>query len=151
MTGSIAEVSAFAIMLFCVWKMQGSPVMQLASFVSFALVIATFSQQEAGIISDLLKKPWLVYLGTISYSLYMVHSIIAFAAIDVGIYVLKMQVISEPGHGKLIITPWAPLLAIAYLAAIVAVSHFTYRCIEKPFRDRARGFVQKRKAKAAIT
>ena len=74
----------------------------------------------------------------------MVHAILAFASLDFAIYVLKMPTTPESGV-KLVTTPYAPLLMIIYLTVIVLLSHFTFNWIEKPFRDRMKNYVKKKK------
>ena len=143
-TATIFEILSLSAMLLFVSQIAGSITFEILSFTSFVFVIAIFSLQEKGLISDLLNFRFAVYLGTISYSIYMVHAIFAFASLDFAIYVLKMPTTPESGV-KLVTTPYAPLLMIIYLTVIVLLSHFTFNWIEKPFRDRMKNYVKKKK------
>jgi peptidoglycan/LPS O-acetylase OafA/YrhL len=109
----------------------------------FAFVVLILSFQS-GAVSKLLGHRSLVYLGTISYSMYMVHFTIL-ALLDGAV-----RVLASKGHfkiirfgvgesGYLIDTghQWQmDLLALVYLMVVVAVASVTYRIIEVPFRDR---------------
>ena len=78
----------------------------------------------------------------------MVHSLIAFASYDLAIYIFKMPVIEVEPFGKVIQTPYASLLIAAYLLIVLIISHFTYRWIEAPFRDRSKKWIQSLPKKA---
>lgn len=134
----VLEIASLMIMFFCVSQIKGSISFEFLSFMSFGLVIFIFSIQERGIVSRLLSSRFLTFLGEISYSIYMVHAIIAFAALDTAIYILKMPVIETVSGSRLVYTPFAPLYMIVYVATVILISTYTYNWIEKPIRDKAK-------------
>ena len=142
------EILSLMIMLFCVSQIKGSILFEFLSFMSFGLVIFIFSIQERGIVSKWLSSRFLIFLGKISYSIYMIHAIIAFATFDAAIYILKMPVIETASGGKLIYTPLAPLYMILYVAIVILISNYTYNWIEKPLRDRAKAWLIAKKQSA---
>jgi peptidoglycan/LPS O-acetylase OafA/YrhL len=106
----------------------------LSSFV----ILSTVLWPTAAVQSLLSRRP-LVWLGRVSYSLYMVHAAVVWVVTQILTVVLKYPKIElEDGHG--VGTPAAAgLLALAlYLFAVLVLSHFTYRWIEKPFRHWSR-------------
>ena len=80
----------------------------------------------------------MLYLGTLSYSIYMVHALVFALAGNVYQYVFKLPVtVNEQGKATLDI--WcADLINIALLIIVIAISALTYKYVEKPFRDRFR-------------
>lgn len=114
----------------------------------FIVVILSF---EAGPISKFLSDRRLVYLGAISYSIYMVHFTIG-TVIDSGARVLQSRwhvAILRRGVGEagfLLDTGHAwqmDLLAVAYLLAVIVVASGTYAMIEVPFRRRFNSFAER--------
>lgn len=107
----------------------------LAPFI-FAALIIIFSA-ERGAVSKLLKNRHLIWLGKISYSVYMVHFFIAFCLTNV----IKLS-------GKLLHHTWVlqgsdlalisdnaflmDVITVMYVAICIAVSAKTYRHIEYP-------------------
>ncbi len=144
----VLEVTSLMIMFFCVSQIRGSILFEFLSFMSFGLVIFIFSIQERGVVSKLLRSRFLIFLGEISYSIYMVHAIIAFSAFDAAIYILKMPVIETASGGKLVYTTFAPLYMILYVAIVILISKYTYSWIEKPLRDKAKTWLIAKKQSA---
>jgi peptidoglycan/LPS O-acetylase OafA/YrhL len=129
-------LTAAAFMGVIPWKSVADPLI-------FALVIVVLSF-EAGIISRILSNRWLVYLGTISYSIYMVHFTIG-TLINSAARVLQSKLhisLMRAGVGDsgfLLDTGHAwqmDALSVAYLLAVVGVASVTYAMIEVPFRER---------------
>jgi len=103
---------------------------------SFILLFAF----DGGLISRFMSRPIFLYLAKISYSVYMTHVIIAFA----------FGIVLKRGLGELP-TGWAgDFWLIVYLCVVLAVSHLTWRFVEKPGSRwiRALPLPQKRVAKA---
>jgi peptidoglycan/LPS O-acetylase OafA/YrhL len=98
-----------------------------------------------------------VFLGTISYSIYMTHVFIAKRLFDAAIQVEKRWHVNPFTHGEvgggsvdfLGTQLWHGDLAyLVYLALILAMSYFTYRWIEKPARDWVRNRVREKRQRA---
>ena len=90
----------------------------LLLFVFFVLVVHGCS------LFGLLRSRPAKILGTVSYSLYLVHCIVLFAAVHTADRVAPMASLSPSQY-------W--LLALAACAGAVTLSVFTYRYIEYPF------------------
>jgi peptidoglycan/LPS O-acetylase OafA/YrhL len=114
----------------------------------FAAAILAFAS-ERGVISDFLKLPALQVIGTLSYSIYLTHSLVltAFNALAKGIgRVLHLDVMvpaptlfegmAERGIDWDLVhfgSFWLDdLYALAFLAAVIGLSTLTYRFIEMP-------------------
>lgn len=80
-------------------------------------------------------KP-LVFLGTISYSIYMIHAGFWWLLTQILRFGLKVPTESVEGKGTYILLnqPLAFTLALAGIALIIAISYSSYRFIESPFR-----------------
>ena len=118
---------------------------QLASFISFAFVILVFSVQEVGLLTKILTIRPILFLGTLSYSIYMVHALFFAVSSTIGKRVFGMpHKVVENKHESfiLLMTPYANLINILVLFLVIICSYLTYRYIEVPWRDRFRGFVK---------
>jgi peptidoglycan/LPS O-acetylase OafA/YrhL len=71
-SASVLEVAVLSLMIFAVLPSTGSKNYQLASFLVFGLVIFVFSIQAKGLVSQLLNLKPLLFLGSISYSIYTI-------------------------------------------------------------------------------
>ncbi len=81
---------------------------------------------DAGLISRFMSLPVFRYLGKISYSVYMVHVIVAIGFAIIGTRLFPNHLIAgENGSGL-----WGDLYNIPYLIAVIGVSHLTYHIIE---------------------
>lgn len=128
-----------------------NPFIILAPFV-FAMAVIVFAREGGGV-SRLLKKPFPMLLGTLSYSIYMVHTMVEARMIDVLNVLAKkinLPLASISPHAgqpmvKMLGRPDSPLIAdamsIVVLAAIILASLFTYRFVELPCRDFVRHLV----------
>ena len=119
-----------------------SPLSYAAPFV-FAIAVYVFSY-ELGPVSRLLRRPVFQNLGLWSYSIYMIHALIAFV---IGLVVSELQkrlgvdlwhVVVEDGISKRVIVSDHVFLLdavhLVYAATVVAISAFSYRLIEQPGR-----------------
>jgi peptidoglycan/LPS O-acetylase OafA/YrhL len=151
LSGSVAEWCAIGLMLAFV-SMSGTTVLSLAAPYVFGLVVLVFAF-GTGTASAILRLRLLVFLGTVSYSIYMTHVFIARRLLDAGraidkswnVDFLTQREIDGAQTYFLGTQLWhGDIAALAYLAIVVAVSYFTYRWIEKPARDWVRNRVQAR-------
>jgi len=93
----------------------------------FSLLILAASRNK-GRFERLMRVPFAVYLGRISYSIYLVHGVVFSAFWFVLPWLCR--------HFRLV--GFSPLQKLAYVTAFVslvlALSHFTYRFVENPAR-----------------
>jgi peptidoglycan/LPS O-acetylase OafA/YrhL len=150
--GSIVEWCALALVVVFV-STAGTTLLSTAAPYVFALVVLVFAF-EAGTVSAVLKLRPLVFLGTVSYSIYMTHVFIARRIFDAGYQLEKRWHINPFTHRTidggdvpfLGIQPWHGDIAyVVYLAMIIGMSYFTYSWIEKPAREWVRKRVRGRR------
>jgi len=117
-------------------------------FVVAVLVFAT----ERGAVSKLLKRRPFVLIGTLSYSIYMIHSFVEARALDVSTFAGRFLHIDlttiEPADGKTLKTfvgagPVADLSVVLTLILVIAVAWITFRLIEEPFRELSRAYARR--------
>lgn len=110
--------------------------------VVFSIVVFVFAF-EAGPVSRLLRTGPFTTLGTLSYSIYMVHAVLIFVAWS-AVSVIEASLgrtltIPHPNDGGQYLfglEPWMGDIAmLGMLALVVAVSAATYALIEKPGRE----------------
>ncbi len=143
--GSIAastsvELATIAGALAFVIYAYGTAAAFAAPFV-FAAVVLVFAA-EKGLVSAFLRAKPLVAVGTISFSIYMVHMFLIMRVVNVARLTDKLtgtRTVRQMGHGgqgvDLGSAYAGDLLILAIVALTVAVSAVTYRLIERPGRD----------------
>ncbi len=99
------------------------------------IVSIYLSKRDSKLWKMLSVKP-LVFLGTISYSIYMVHAGFWWVLTQIFRFSLKVPTESIAGKGTYIILtqPAATTVTIFGIIAIIFISSLTYRLIENPFR-----------------
>ncbi|MGB1309942.1 MAG: acyltransferase family protein [Leucothrix sp.] len=122
---------------------------QLAAFGSFALVILIFSVQEVGLLTRMLTLKPLLFLGALSYSIYMIHALIFVISATLGTNLFKIptKIINNSyGESTVLVTPYADLITLVLLTIVIGLSYLTYRYIEVPWRDKFRAYAKKPQA-----
>jgi peptidoglycan/LPS O-acetylase OafA/YrhL len=131
---TVAEFVAIGASLAFV-LVAGHSIANLASPFVFALAVAIFSRQR-GLVSRGFRWRVLVYLGTISYSIYMVHAFVASRLYSSGLEVLSAMGgpdLFDAVTGHMGVSAWqGDALTISYLAIVLVLASFTYAYIEKP-------------------
>jgi peptidoglycan/LPS O-acetylase OafA/YrhL len=154
-SGSVIEWSALGLVVVFV-SVAGTTLLSIAAPYLFALVVLVFAF-EAGSASAMLRLRPLVFLGTLSYSIYMTHTFIGVRLFDAANAFEKLWHIEPFTHrdinGRdayfLGTQLWHGDIAyLVYLAMIITMSYFTYRWIEKPGREWVRNRVHTRQRTA---
>lgn len=128
---TVAEVSLCTIVILFVW-FAGHTEANLFSPLLFAALVGCFFYQR-GVVSDLLATRALVWLGTLSYSIYMVHAFIASRFFSSGLELIErvtpFNVLSEDGlFGA---TPMAGNVMVAfYMLLVIITAAATHRYVE---------------------
>jgi len=156
LSGSIVEWAALGLVVVFV-SVAGATTLSVAAPYLFALVVLVFSF-EAGSASAILRLRLPVFLGTISYSIYMTHVFVERRMFDAAGALDKLWHINPfthrdiNGHDFYFLgtSLWHGDVAyLAYLAIVIALSYFTYGWIEKPGREWVRSRVQRRSGTVA--
>ncbi len=94
--------------------------------VMFAFMVVFAS--DSGLVSRFMSLPIFAYLAKISYSVYMIHVIIAIAFAIVGARLFPdYLVVGDIENGL-----WGDLYNIPYLITVIACSHLTWKYVEVP-------------------
>ena len=122
----------------CVFVFAGDLVMLSSDFI-FAAVVTVFAFEQ-GPVSAFLRRPAWRLLGTLSYSIYMIHSIftqmVFHYVVRLGHH-LHMQATRDDASGHLMILggPWAmDAVVVACVVVVVASSYLSFRFVEEPGR-----------------
>jgi peptidoglycan/LPS O-acetylase OafA/YrhL len=110
----------------------------------FFLAVFIFSS-EGGAVSRLLKTPFFLMLGTLSYSIYMIHGFIEYRLVN------ALEVVQRLSHGRLLIIArdssgnhvggsplFGDFMSIVMVCLAISGAWLTYRIIEKPAQDWSR-------------
>jgi peptidoglycan/LPS O-acetylase OafA/YrhL len=136
--GYVVDLLVLAIVLFLSFKTDKRWDVALY-FASAALVYALVHARD-GLARSALRHPWLIALGTLSYSLYMSHAAIQWVVAQVVRVVLhRPQVIDERGTlVPALSATEATIATTVVIVLVIAVSIVTYRYVEMPMRERSR-------------
>lgn len=147
-TSTMVEIVCVALCLSLVWVAHAGP-LTLACPPMFFLVTLVFARQRGAVSRILLARP-LLFLGTVSYSIYMVHIFVEGRVIDVLTIIgnrFGMELASigrvNGEASKIVTAPWplADLVTLGMLALVIGCAWISYRLVELPFRTRSREFV----------
>ncbi len=143
--GTLAELAVLlACGLFVTWVDKGG--MTLLAPVLFVLPVLVFARAEGAVTRVLSLRPF-VWLGMISYSIYMVHGFvqgrigdfIKLAGAPLGLSLGSGGNDPEFPSEVLIGGPLAlDLLTLAMLTVVIALAWLSYLVIERPFREMSR-------------
>ncbi len=131
---SLATIAAF--IAFLQFKPQG--LSDLLIYPLSAAVVLSVAFVPKGGLGRLIDAAPLVWLGAVSYSIYMVHAAVE-AAINLAIrMVTHAKEIRLPLHDAPVLRVTSSLglaLAVVAVVLVLVISHFTFAWIEKPWRD----------------
>ncbi len=149
--GTVPEVLAIAAVCgFVMWS--GDSVASVAAPYLFSAVLLIYAPQS-GAVSRLLAKPVFLFLGAISYSIYMVHWFICLLTVDLlhAAALRGYDWATRTDKGFFIGTEkWQGDLAYPlYLALVLSAACLAHRCIEAPWRERFRHLAMRSSARPA--
>ena len=139
------EGGSLAALLGLIWLSAEGQLPPLVALFS-ALVVFTFAHQSGPLSRVLLRREWL-WLGTISYSVYMTHVMVLARIADLFLLASRYTRLPLAHYAwqgdipiKAIDLPLLPALAVqlAMIAACLLVAHWTWRLIEEPARQWSR-------------
>jgi peptidoglycan/LPS O-acetylase OafA/YrhL len=121
--GSLLEIFV-VIFVFAYVSSAGPNALSMAAPFVFAFAVWVFAHEQ-GLVSKVLASPPLVYIGALSYSIYMVSR---FAG---GTVYLIEKLVVQPGPFS---ARAADLELAIYLVLVMVISAITYRMVEQPGR-----------------
>ena len=134
------ELSVTALAVVVAWKTHATPLSYALPLV-FALLVWVFAR-ERGLVSRLLRLRPLILVGTLSYSIYMIHMFIQLRLLNMARLldvVAGLSLVRQVGRtdrygdgidlGNLFA---GDLLIVAMVSVTIAASYVTYRLIEQP-------------------
>lgn len=138
-----ASLFALCLLSWMMFKHKGANDVLIIPAAALLIVLLASCPQAA--VTRLLRWPPLIRLGTLSYSVYMVHYAIS-RAMAHGVGRLLPQARPDPNDVGLHALPlWlGDALVLLYLAIVLVVANFTWRYIEVPWRERARAWAGRR-------
>ncbi len=132
---SLPRWSGLPIGLLVVVLILGLPIVCVYPLIPFLIVALAHSR---GGVVDLLSHKLMVILGTISYSIYMVH----YPVLEIFQYALNDVYVSlDPANHQLLL--WMHLLGIVGTVTVVAA--LMYSSVEKPIREYCKQIVSDRR------
>lgn len=134
--GYLALVAVAGFCLFLGFKSPGYS--DLAIYPLSAAVVFFVALAPAEGPTRFLRTAPFVWLGTVSYSIYMVHAAVEWGMDQVLHFLTHAREIQLPRHDTPVLDAGGTIglvAVIATIAIVLLISHFTFAWIEKPFRD----------------
>ncbi len=154
---TLLEMASFVLVVGYVSIAGSSATLQVASPLLFMLVVLVFAR-EAGAVSRLLTVPFMLTVGTLTYSIYMLHPLVRAVVRAI------LMVVERLTHIELLVSYalsadheptkvvsmngslwFGDVLQVAMLLLTVLLSVATYRYIEEPGRNWSRRLLDRRK------
>lgn len=129
-------VSALLIVIMTVIGLGGTSLESMVPFIFAMNILIILKTKSTSVSYRIFTHPYLVRLGTISYSIYMVHAAVWSVINQILRFVLKASTFTTE-EGGLVTTVSSfngTVATLLGLFVIVFISHFTYKYIENPFR-----------------
>ena len=139
------EAGSLAALLGFIWLSAEGQMPPLVALFS-ALVVFIFAHQSGPLSRILLRREWL-WLGTISYSVYMTHVLVLARIADLFLLASRYTGLPLARYAwqgavpiKAVDLPLLPALVVqlGMIAACLLVAHWTWRLIEEPARQWSR-------------
>lgn len=131
----LIEVAVFIVVVLFVSIAGTSPLSLIAPFL-FCVTLLVFSRQQ-GVVSRILMRPSFVLLGTLSYSIYMIHWFLLWRFIN-GLSLVEaltgfnlvhsVDGRNSVGGGAL----FGDMMSILFLGIVICASWFSYNFVELP-------------------
>ena len=133
----LAGVVGFAVMIAIVLVMSlvSGPLIVLV--IPLFVIAVSLLRSDQGPVARLLISPVAQYLGRISYSIYMVHSLLVVCLLIIlkRVFILPMALNQIREGPMVLLSPWiGDLLVVGIVSAVVAAASVTYAFIETPGR-----------------
>jgi peptidoglycan/LPS O-acetylase OafA/YrhL len=105
-------------------------------------LIGALVLQKNGLLNSVLRLKIFVWLGSISYSLYMSHEAVEWIANQIFRVVLKVpEIIAPSGRSIPQLSGFSAILGVSFIVILsFLVSSLVYKFVEKPWRERSREF-----------
>lgn len=143
LAGAVQAVGLIAVVAFVASFNKTNPFTLAAPLLFMVVILALAAAPQTPVSQALSAKP-LVALGTISYSVYLIHYPIALAADEVISRVFDAPKTVVHGFTYSVVPElWGTAAFFAYGAVVVVASVITYRLIEAPGRALGRRLSQK--------
>lgn len=145
---SLCQLSAIVLALAIVVEAwPAAHTLELAAPFAFVIVVGTFARYPGTPLARALTRQPLVWIGRVSYSVYMVHMIVllaieAFLRYGLGRPTDALGIAISPSFGLALVP--------VYLACVLGAAALTYRYVEAPARAFGRELLQARR-RARVT
>jgi peptidoglycan/LPS O-acetylase OafA/YrhL len=134
--GTLASVAVLVLLASRTWDSQDPWAMVFPP--AFGALIYALAVSGHGPMKKVLETRPLVYLGTISYGIYMIHYAVWWVANQILRFVVQVKTFTTESGNTIISVEnvWlATAVAVVGMGIIVTLAHFSYRYIEKPVMD----------------
>jgi peptidoglycan/LPS O-acetylase OafA/YrhL len=121
---------------------HANPIYDPVIYVLTSVLILSIVLTEGGYVKSVLRANWLVWLGTISYSIYMSHLFVVWGLSQTVRVMLHRPDVRVGGRMVPEMTDFEAIVGIFTVVGIVLLlSHVVYNTVEAPLRKRSRQLI----------
>jgi peptidoglycan/LPS O-acetylase OafA/YrhL len=134
---NISETVLLLLIVFFISNIREGNIFIFTLLFIFSVTILVLAIQHKGLISKILLTKPLLFLGKISYSIYLTHALVLLVFTKISTHYLHLaNIYNQELERNFIFFKYANMLNLLILIIIIFVSKFTYKYIELPYRDR---------------
>ena len=124
----------FLLLIILFWSMPNKEVMPIL----FGFLIIILNNSDEGHLNKILKNKLLIFLGKISYSIYMLHYFVIWNLIQICRFILKIPTQKNNNSTVIVLDESSSLLFIICVVFItIFIANYSYEKIEKKFKYKA--------------
>jgi len=139
-----SSFTSLIMLSICIWLVillggQKTGLVITIPFIFAAAVLSLVATKTTSRINKVLSNSWLVYLGTISYGIYMIHAAVWWLYMQLMRFMFDFTTIVDiAGNRKVIIDNvfLADAISLSGIVLIIILAHFSYVFIETKFNKK---------------
>lgn len=124
--------------------------LMLAPVVYCLVILLLNALPKSSVTIRILSRPGAVFLGTVSYGVYMIHDLVESLALSVINYGTGLPLVYSPAADRRILDldPVAvTLIEILLIAIVIGLAHLSYKWIERPVMKSGTSWTRKREGR----
>lgn len=129
----------FVILLFLLKLFEENIFLQYQEIIYVLIILTTIFLKKNTYVYKFLNSKLLIFLGTISYSFYLIHQTVIYLFIQFCKFILKVKFVVDVKSGSVGATGnvyYDTAIHLSYISLAILAGYFIYKHIEMPFRKK---------------
>ena len=129
----------FVILLFLLKLFEENIFLQYQEIIYVLIILTTIFLEKNTYVYKFLNSKLLIFLGTISYSFYLIHQTVIYLFIQFCKFILKVEFVVDVNSGSVGATGnvyYDTVIHLSYISLAILAGYFIYKHLEMPFRKK---------------